>query len=76
MHNITVQGNSVKITEGEKTYLFPKGCLSAIAHKGDDQSVDLKLMGSRKKIMSFRYDDCNLSQNNAEETAKEIGNII
>ena len=48
----------------------------AIAHKGDGQSVDLRLMGSRKNIMSFRYDMCNMAQENAEKTAEEIGKIL
>ena len=56
--------------------LFPKGRVNAIAHKGDGQSVDLRLMGSRKNIMSFRYDMCNMAQENAEKTAEEIGKIL
>ena len=76
MINITEQGNSLQITDGAKTLLFPKGVLSVNAHKGENQTVDLRLMASRKNIISFRYDNCNLAQEDAEETAKEIGNII
>lgn len=62
MVTISVLNNSVEVGDGKVTMLFPKGRLNAIAHKGDDQSVDLRLMGSRKNIMSFRYDMCNMAQ--------------
>lgn len=76
MYNITEQGNSIQITDGTTIYLFPKGVLSAIAHKGDNQTVDIRLMASRKNILTFRYDNCNLAQDDAEKTAIEIGKIM
>ena len=76
MVNITSNDNSVKVTDGNKNYLFPKGTVSAIAHKGDKQSVDLRLMGSRKNILTFRYDNCNMAESDAEETAAAIGEIL
>lgn len=79
MVTISVLNNSVEVDDevgGKVKMLFPKGRLNAIAHKGDGQSVDLRLMGSRKNIMSFRYDMCNMAQENAEKTAEEIGKIL
>ena len=79
MVTISVLNNSVEVDDdvgGKVTMLFPKGRLNAIAHKGDGQSVDLRLMGSRKNIMSFRYDMCNMANENAEKTAEEIGKIL
>lgn len=74
----STSGNSVVISDGDenKTIQFPKGKLSAIAHKGDNQSVDLRLMASRKNILSFRYDQCNMAESDAEETAAAIGEIL
>lgn len=76
MYNITEQTNGVKITDGTKTMLFPKGTVSAIAHKGENQSVDLRLMASRKNIISFPFDNCNMAEEDAEETAEAIGAIL
>ena len=76
MYNITEQGNGVKITDGTMTMLFPKGTVRAIAHKGDKQSVDLRLMASRKNIISFPYNECNMAEQDAEETAEAIGAIL
>ena len=66
----------VKIEAEGKTMLFPKGVLSAVAHQGENQTVDLKLMGSRKKVLSFRYDKCNYSKKDAIDTASALSNIL
>lgn len=76
MVTITSLTNGVEISDGVKTMLFPKGRLNAIAHKGDNQSVDLRLMASRKNVMSFRYDKCNMAKADAEKTAEAIGEIL
>ena len=60
-YKITDSDTSVKIEvyDGEdltKTCLFPKGTLSVSASNGDWQSVDFRLLGSRKNIFSIRYD--------------------
>ena len=46
MVTISVLNNSVEVGDGKVKMLFPKGRVNAIAHKGDGQSVDLRLMGS------------------------------
>lgn len=76
MITITEQTNGVLIADGQKSMLFPKGVLSAHGNSGDNQSVDLRLMASRKNIISFPYDDCNLAESDAEETAEAIGEIL
>lgn len=76
MYNISNQNNTVVITNGERTWAFPKGSLIVHANAGDNQSVDLKLKASRKLIISFRYDQCNIQGNDAQEVAEEIGKLI
>ena len=76
MVTISVLNNSVEVGDGKVTMLFPKGRLNAIAHKGDNQSVDLRLMASRKNVISFRYDKCNMAKADAEKTAEAIGEIL
>ena len=74
----TITGNTTSVTfnDGKRLMCSPRHTVMAHAHKGDNQTVDLRLMGSRKNIMSFRYDDCNLAQENAEKTLDEIAKII
>lgn len=76
MYNISSQNNTVVITNGERTWAFPKGTLIVHANVGDNQSVDLKLKASRKLIISFRYDQSNITGNNAQAVAEEIGKLI
>ena len=76
MVTITSLTNGLEINDGKVTMLFPKGRLNAIAHKGDSQSVDLRLMASRKNVISFRYDKCNMAKADAEKTAEAIGEIL
>lgn len=66
----------VKIEAEGKVMLFPKGVLSAVAHQGKNQTVDLRLMGSRKKVLSFRYDKCNYSERDAQDTASALSDIL
>ena len=76
MWAITGNCTSVTFNDGKRLMCFPRHTVMAHAHKGDNQTVDLRLMGSRKNIISFRYDDCNLAQENAENTLNEIAKII
>ena len=76
MWTITGNSTSVIFNDGKRLMCFPRHTVMAHAHKGDNQTVDLRLMGSRKNIISFRYDDCNLAQENAEKTLNEIAKII
>lgn len=76
MYNISNQNNTVVITNGDRTWAFPKGSLIVHANAGDKQSVDLKLKASRKLIISFRYDQSNITGNDAQTVAEEIGKLI
>jgi len=76
MYNISSQNNTVVITNGDRTWAFPQGTLIVHANAGDNQSVDLKLKASRKLIISFRYDQSNITGNDAQEVAEEIGKLI
>lgn len=76
MYNITSNSSSVTITDGTRTWAFPKGVLTAHANAGDNQSVDLRLLATRKNVLSFRYDQCNLAGKDAQETVENIGRII
>ena len=76
MYNITVSNNTVIITDGTKQWAFPQGTLIVHANAGDNQSVDLKLKASRKLIISFRYDQSNITGNDAQTVAEEIGKLI
>ena len=80
MYNISTQNNTVVITNGDRTWAFPKGSLivhaNANTNDSDKQSVDLKLKASRKLIISFRYDQSNITGNDAQEVAEEIGKLI
>ena len=76
MWKITGNSTSVIFNDGKRLMCCSKQTVMDHAHKGDNQTVDLRLMGSRKNIISFRYDDCNLAQENAEKTLNEIAKII
>lgn len=76
MINITSNDTSVTINDGARLMTFPKHTLSAIAHSGENQSVDMRLMGSRKNILTFLYSNCNMAEEDAEATAEAIGEIL
>lgn len=76
MYNITSNSSSVTISDGTKTWVYPKGTLTAHADSGDNQSVDIKLMGSRKLIHSFPYNQSNIAGASATEVATALANII
>ena len=45
-------GNSVVFNDGNTQYAFPKGAIICISSK-NSKSVNIKLKGSRKTILSF-----------------------
>lgn len=75
MINVSKNNDTVKITDGEKTYCFPSSAICTHADK-NSESVDIKLKASRKTIISFNYKDMYPTQSNAENAAKYIGNLI
>ena len=76
MYNITKQGNSIVIEHGNEKTAFPLNSVWLHANAGDNQSVDVKLAASRKVLMSFRYDDCNLAGQDAQSTINNIQAIL
>lgn len=77
MYNFSIQKDAaVIIDDGTRKWSFPKGVLTVHANAGDNQSVDLRLLATRKNVLSFRYDQCNLAGKDAQETAENIGKII
>lgn len=75
MINISLQGNSVVIDTSQQQWVFPKGTIWCHANAGDNQSVDIRLAASRKTVLTFRYDQCNLAGQDAIETVENINNL-
>lgn len=75
MVTFTKLSNSVRIDTDGKSSVFPTGKLITIT-SDDSTSVTLRLVGSRKNIMSFPYTDCNLAAEDAPATAKKIAEIL
>lgn len=72
MVNITKSGNTVIIDDGKTKWAFPSGSLWFHANAGNNQSVDVKLGGSRKLLLTFLYSDCNLAGQDAQTTVQNI----
>ena len=72
MYNIYKTGNTVVIDDGTKKWAFPSGTIWFSANAGDNMSVDVKLGGSRKLLLSFLYSDCNLAGSSAVDTINRI----
>lgn len=68
--------NSVQINTEETKTVFPLGSLYAFAEDGDNQTVNIRLMGSRKNIYSFIYTDFEPKGNDAVETVELIGELL
>lgn len=76
MVNISSNQDSVIIqSEGTKA-VFPKGKLLVFASEGESQSVNIRLMGSRKNLYSFLYSECNLAGGDAVATVDAIAQIL
>lgn len=76
MYNISTNNNTIVISDGEKTYGFPKGSIWLHTNAGDDQSIDVKLAASRAKILSFNHKDCNLAGSDSYQTLQNIMNLL
>lgn len=76
MYNITKSNNSIVITNGNNQIAFPLNAISLHADDGDNQSVEIRLIATKKPVLSFRYDDCNLSGTDAQKTLENIVAIL
>ena len=73
---ITKNETSVKFQWGEEHYaVHPLGTIIALA-SSDSDSVDFKLLSSRKTIYSERFDDIEPCGADAEETAELLANYL
>lgn len=55
--SFTASGNSVVITIGDVTMVYPKGTLTLHADESKTDSIEVRLTASRKNILSFNYKD-------------------
>lgn len=62
-------GNSVTFDDGKIQYAFPKGMIICTSSK-NSKSVNIKLKGSRKTILSFTAESMGFST--AEEAINKI----
>lgn len=75
MVNITKNGQTITIKQGDKSINFPDSAVCAHADKGSD-SVDIKIKASRKTIISFNYKDMNPTVGSSEEAVEYIANLV
>ena len=55
--SFTASENSVVIKIGDVTMVYPKGTLSLHADESNTDSIEVRLIASRKNILSFNYKD-------------------
>lgn len=75
MINFLERENSIQIEKDGTKTVFPKGVLSAHTEEGSN-SIELRLMASRKNIYSFNFDDTNLEGDDASTVLENIEKII
>lgn len=76
MINFYKQANAVEIHMDDTKATFPLGVLYAFANEGDSQTVNLRLLGSRKNIYSFLYTDYEGHGSSAVETVDIIAGLL
>ena len=76
MWNITVSGNTIQFSNGEKVWGFPKNTIWLHANPDDESSIDVKLGASRKLMISFNHKDCNLAGQTPFDTINNILGIL
>lgn len=74
MVNIAKDGQTLTIKQGEKANYFPCSMVLAHADKNSD-SVDIKLIASRRTILSFNYKDMTPTMGSAEEAVEYIASL-
>ena len=55
--SFTASENSVVIKIGDVTMVYPKGTLTLHADESNTDSIEVRLIASRKNILSFNYKD-------------------
>lgn len=77
--NITFENvdSTVVIRDGKVVLTFPKGVLSLHSDESRTDSVEVRLMGSRRNIMSFRYSDMTSpTATDANDAIAKLNGII
>lgn len=75
--SFTNNGNSVIISNQNTVMTFPKGTLSLHAEENKTDSIEVRLMASRKNILSFSYKNItNPICENVEDAITKLNNII
>lgn len=75
MVEVSKNGQTITIEQGDKAINFPASAVCAHADKGSD-SVEIKLKASRKTIISFNYKEMIPTQGSSVEAVEYIANLI
>lgn len=75
MVDISKNGQTITIEQGDKAINFPASAVCSHADKGSD-SVEIKLKASRKTIISFNYKEMIPTQGSSVEAVEYIANLI
>ena len=75
--SFTASENSVVIKIGDVTMVYPKGTLTLHADESNTDSVEVRLTGSRKNILSFNYKDLiDPTVSGVNDAIKKLNQII
>lgn len=72
---ISKQGSSLVFTKCDVQYVIPSDKIQMIA-KEESETVTVRLMGSRKNVVQFRYDETNLEASDALDLISKIIELI
>lgn len=75
--SFTASENSVVIKIGDVTMVYPKGTLTLHADESNTDSIEVRLTGSRKNIISFNYKDLtNPTVSDVNDAITKLNQII
>lgn len=72
--NISKDKNTLVFDNGSVKWVFPSDVVILIAND-DSASVNVRLKASRKNIVTFSYDEANISASSAVELVNKIINL-
>lgn len=74
MTNIEKIGNSLIFDKDGVQYVFPLNSLILISND-DSKMVNVRLKASRKNLLQFLYDECNISSTSANDLITKINEL-
>ena len=75
--SFTASENSVVIKIGDVTMVYPKGTLTLHADESKTDTIELRLTGSRKNVLSFSYKDLiNPTVSDVNDAITKLNQII